>query len=67
MISPKRFFRQGGLAWSLRRGAIKLAVAAAEMNNGVASGTFREGLINSPQMRDTTVSCRGLIHAADVR
>uniref|UniRef100_A0A808FKS9 Uncharacterized protein n=1 Tax=Xanthomonas citri pv. phaseoli var. fuscans TaxID=473423 RepID=A0A808FKS9_XANCI len=28
---------------------------------------FREGLINSPQMRDTTVSCRGLIHAADVR
>ncbi|WP_234346923.1 hypothetical protein, partial [Xanthomonas citri] len=24
-----------------------------------------EGLINSPQMRDTTVSCRGLIHAAD--
>ncbi|QWN03774.1 hypothetical protein DGN16_12035 [Xanthomonas citri pv. fuscans] len=27
----------------------------------------REGLINSPQMRDTTVSCRGLIHAADVR
>ena len=28
---------------------------------------IREGLINSPQMRDTTVSCRGLIHAADVR
>ncbi|MGV7170305.1 hypothetical protein ACWA5G_11760 [Xanthomonas axonopodis pv. ricini] len=42
LISPKRFFRQGGLAWSLRRGAIKLAVAAAEMNNGVASGTFSE-------------------------
>ncbi|PPV11643.1 hypothetical protein XavaCFBP5823_01245 [Xanthomonas axonopodis pv. vasculorum] len=42
MISPKRFFRQGGLAWSLRRGAIKLAVTAAEMNNGVASGTFSE-------------------------
>ncbi|MBV6783449.1 hypothetical protein KWH04_23100, partial [Xanthomonas campestris pv. trichodesmae] len=24
----------------------------------------RDGLINSPQMRDTTASCRGFIHAA---
>ncbi|PPU58355.1 hypothetical protein XcodCFBP4690_20240 [Xanthomonas codiaei] len=27
----------------------------------------KKGLINSPQMRDTTASCRGFIHAADVR
>ncbi|WP_216820177.1 hypothetical protein [Xanthomonas citri] len=27
----------------------------------------REGLINSPQMRDTIALCRGFIHAADVR
>ncbi|MBV6780848.1 hypothetical protein KWH04_09335, partial [Xanthomonas campestris pv. trichodesmae] len=26
---------------------------------------LRDGLINSPQMRDTTASCRGFIHAAD--
>ncbi|WP_458576605.1 cupin domain-containing protein [Xanthomonas phaseoli] len=26
-----------------------------------------EGLINSPQMRDTIALCRGFIHAADVR
>ncbi|MBO9892099.1 hypothetical protein [Xanthomonas sp. D-36-1] len=29
--------------------------------------TIREGLINSPQMRDTIALCRGFIHAADVR
>ncbi|XBR46796.1 IS1595 family transposase [Xanthomonas citri pv. anacardii] len=28
---------------------------------------LREGLINSPQMRDTIALCRGFIHAADVR
>ncbi|WP_099207422.1 hypothetical protein [Xanthomonas citri] len=27
----------------------------------------KEGLINSPQMRDTIALCRGFIHAADVR
>ncbi|MBO9753267.1 hypothetical protein J7411_18405 [Xanthomonas phaseoli pv. dieffenbachiae] len=28
---------------------------------------LKEGLINSPQMRDTIALCRGFIHAADVR
>ncbi|WP_157883184.1 hypothetical protein [Xanthomonas citri] len=32
-----------------------------------ASQAVREGLINSPQMRDTIALCRGFIHAADVR
>ncbi|MBO9747357.1 hypothetical protein J7431_08770, partial [Xanthomonas phaseoli pv. dieffenbachiae] len=36
--------------------------------SGLVVQTFpREGLINSPQMRDTIALCRGFIHAADVR
>ncbi|WP_234346908.1 hypothetical protein, partial [Xanthomonas citri] len=38
--------------------------AARKCPDGSTAGSAKEGLINSPQMRDTTVSCRGLIHAA---
>ncbi|AMV04827.1 hypothetical protein TP49_22640 (plasmid) [Xanthomonas citri pv. aurantifolii] len=35
--------------------------------SAVARSGAKEGLINSPQMRDTIALCRGFIHAADVR
>ncbi|WP_234702794.1 hypothetical protein, partial [Xanthomonas citri] len=49
---------------------VRVLLESADKNDlvrRVISGhVSKEGLINSPQMRDTTVSCRGLIHAADV-
>ncbi len=44
-------------------------IAAHEKHAGIGMGWSapREGLINSPQMRDTIALCRGFIHAADVR
>ncbi|AMV05743.1 hypothetical protein AC028_02015 [Xanthomonas citri pv. aurantifolii] len=37
------------------------------MDDPATMAALREGLINSPQMRDTIALCRGFIHAADVR
>ncbi|QWN08360.1 hemagglutinin [Xanthomonas citri pv. fuscans] len=53
-------------------GSAVVAKKFDELTNSIAGAAeiklvTKEGLINSPQMRDTTVSCRGLIHAADVR
>ncbi len=46
--------------------AMKASRMAANATRKAAKNP-KEGLINSPQMRDTIALCRGFIHAADVR
>ncbi len=53
--------KEGFIKWIV---GLIIAGSVAEI---VALFVIKEGLINSPQMRDTTASCRGFIHATDVR
>ncbi|RWU15697.1 hypothetical protein XANMN_16400 [Xanthomonas phaseoli pv. manihotis str. CIO151] len=61
----------GGWRWSapveraLRLSSPRKEISAAKVSE--LHESLKEGLINSPQMRDTIALCRGFIHAADVR